>query len=288
MRFPILVLITCVPALAAAQELPASIESCASEVVAYGVEPPRPNDWTLELPATAEGGALLYFGAAHSRDPGDEQVEDIVVAWALFDPTVAFYEGPDRGVGSSIEETVANTGESGLVRFLAGRDGVTLLRLEPSPVDEADHLLETFPADQIKLFYVLREAMRLREAERLQPAEIRERIANLLERARVLGTIGQVITTVEDLEAGYRRYWTEPAEWWQAPARWFYQLLTSDRTGGVFTNEINRGSSHYRNLHMFRVIASAALRGERVFAVVGRNHVPMQRAALACALDARP
>jgi len=49
---------------------------------------------------------------------------------------------------------------------------------------------------------------------------------------------------------------------------------------------INAASSEVRNLHMYRVLARAALSGEKVFAVVGRNHVPMQAPALACALGA--
>ena len=37
-------------------------------------------------------------------------------------------------------------------------------------------------------------------------------------------------------------------------------------TGGVFTNEVNQGSSGYRDLHMYEVLAKAALEGKRVFA----------------------
>ena len=47
---------------------------------------------------------------------------------------------------------------------------------------------------------------------------------------------------------------------------------------------INAASSEARNAHMYRVLSRAALSGERVFAVVGRNHVPMQAEALRCAL----
>jgi hypothetical protein len=35
---------------------------------------------------------------------------------------------------------------------------------------------------------------------------------------------------------------------------------------------------------MYNVLAKAALEGKRVFAVVGRDHIPMQEAALRCAL----
>lgn len=39
------------------------------------------------------------------------------------------------------------------------------------------------------------------------------------------------------------------------------------------------------NGHMVAVLAEAVREGERAFAVVGRNHVPMQAPALRCALQ---
>ena len=93
-----------------------------------------------------------------------------------------------------------------------------------------------------------------------------------------------VIPNIEALDVAYRKYWSEPAQWWLAPAQWFAPGKSSAETGGRFTNEINTMSSEYRDLHMYRVLAKAALEGNRVFAVVGRNHVPMQEPALRCAL----
>ncbi|MBW3554184.1 MAG: hypothetical protein KY466_11765 [Gemmatimonadetes bacterium] len=234
---------------------------------------------------TRNGGALHYFGAVHSRDASHEQFERLRQAWQELRPTVAFYEGPDRGIGSDDRDTIEQLGESGYVRYLATRDGVRLARLEPGPGEEIAYLLERFTPEQVKLFFVLREAQRLRERERLSAEEIGARISELLERARPLEGIGLVITTTDELGRTYRKYWSSPAEWWEAPTEWFDPLLPSQKTGGIFTNDVNRASSEFRNVNMFRVLASAVLSGERVFAVVGRNHVPMQAAALRCALE---
>ena len=145
--------------------------------------------------------------------------------------------------------------------------------------------MQKFSAEQVKLFYVLREAARLRERRKLPEAELRAAIAELLARASQLKSIGSVITNLDELDAAYRRYWKSPEHWWQAPEPWFDPLNTSANTGGIFTNEINQMSSEYRNLHMYEVLAKAALSGKRVFAVVGGNHVPMQEPALRCALQ---
>lgn len=229
-------------------------------------------------------GRLYYFPAGHSTDPADPQFREIERAWSKVKPTIAFYEGPNRPIAATRDETIRQAGESGFVRFLATRDGIQIARLEPPPQDEANFIMQKFSPEQVKLFYVLREAARLRERRKLPETELRAAIAQLLERASQIGGIGSVINSVDELDAAYRRYWKSPAQWWQAPSAWFDPLNPSANTGGIFTNEINRTSSEYRNRHMYEVLAKAALEGKRVFAVVGGNHVPMQEPALRRAL----
>lgn len=79
-------------------------------------------------------GALLFFGAAHIHDPDDAQVARIVALWAEFRPTLAFNEGGDPQVEASLVTAAARFGESGVVRFLARRDGVPAASIErPAP-----------------------------------------------------------------------------------------------------------------------------------------------------------
>lgn len=237
---------------------------------------------SLELTA-ASGGRVRYFGAGHSSDPADPQFAEIEKAWNAFKPTAAFYEGPNRPIAETAAETIKQAGESGYLRFLAKRDGVPFTTLEPSPVEEAAFVMKKYPADQVMLFYVLRETARLRERRKMSESELKPAIASLLERASKLPGL-TAFTTLEGLEAAYKRYWTSPANWWEAPQQWFDPLKTSKETGGVFTNEINKLSSEFRNLHMYRLLATSALEGKRAFAVVGGNHVPMQAPALRCAV----
>ena len=86
-----------------------------------------------------------------------------------------------------------------------------------------------------------------------------------------------------ELQAAYCRDWTSPANWWEAPATWFDPLLASPEAGGSFTNDINRLSSEFRDRHMVGIRAREVGRGERVSAVVGRDHVPRRAPAfVAC------
>jgi hypothetical protein len=227
----------------------ASPAACADRLAVYETwrEPAAPA-WRLDL-AAASGGSLTYFGARHLRDPADPQFAAIEAAFAGARPTVVYFEGPDRGVGADAAETIRSRGESGHARFLAARAGIPVRSLEPGPAEEIAHLTQRFSGRQVSLFFILREVVRLRDLEVLQAA------------------YGQ---------AGF----PGPQDWRQARGEWF-----APTPGGQFTNAINRASSHYRDRVMFERLSQAALAGERVFAVVGRNHVAMQAEALTCALS---
>jgi hypothetical protein len=200
---------------------------------------------------------------------------------------VAYYEGPNRALPATREDVIRQTGESGFVRYLARRDGIPFLTLEPSPIDELAHVSRHFPADQVALFYTLREAARLRERMKLPPEQIAVKINEMLIKLAALNVTGfhSPFTTSADIPAAYGKYWKAPANWWEAPQAWFDPARPSSATGGIFTNEINAESSRFRDVHMVALLAAAARNG-KVFAAVGRNHVMAQGAALRCALPA--
>ncbi|MFD2245697.1 hypothetical protein [Pontibacter ruber] len=146
--------------------------------------------------------------------------------------------------------------------------------------------LDKFTPEQIKLFFILREASRLRERKNMNEEQIKATVAQLLQKANsMVPAFATVLPDVASLQPAYSKYWTTPANWWEAPTAWFDPLKDGSKTGGKFTNDINRYNSEFRNLHMYRLLTNAVLRGERVFAVVGRNHVPMQAQAIRCALQ---
>jgi hypothetical protein len=263
----------------------ARIDDCSKNIVQYKnrsrSESPT---FTLNL-ATANGGRLLYVGAArHSYDPNDPQFSEFVKAWNDFRPTTAFFEGSGSDIGGSRDEAIRHSGEPGLVRFLAARDKVSVASLEPSRQGEVKYLLTKFSAEQVKLFYVLRETAQLRERRRYQAPELKLVAIKALAYWTNVNGLENVVRDVAELEVAYRRYWKTPQNWWDASIDWFNPLKSSSQTGGVFANEVNQESSFYRNLHMYEVLVEATLKGERVFAVVGREHVPMQEAALKCAI----
>ena len=229
---------------------------------------------------------LTIIGAEHSRDPGHEQFARIAARFREARPTLVFFEGPDRGTRADAAATIRETGESGYIRLLAREAGVPSQTLEPSPPQQIRTLMGQFPGDQVLLFFVVREAVRLRDREGLSGKALDAAVAKMFEKvAPMEAALGAPLAfrDVAGLQSAFHRYWPG-RDYKTAEASWFAPTADDSVTGGVFAGAINRADSTNRNRHMVEIFSSAVSRGERPFVLVGRNHVPMISPALECAL----
>ncbi len=143
------------------------------------------------------GGALLYYGAAHTSDPSDPQIEQIESFWIDFNPDASFNEGGDPPTYKDRDKAVRKHGEPGLIRHLAARDHVPVRSLEPSRETEATVLIDQFGKLRVKMFYLLRAAAQygMFERDRSLHAEM-ERV--LRHYSRIPGLEGTPIS-VDDI-----------------------------------------------------------------------------------------
>jgi hypothetical protein len=271
---------------AAAVAAQAPADRCEARVLDYSGWRAAPDQsWDYRW-SSSEGGALTVIGAEHQRDPSHPQFARIAAAFAEAAPDLVLFEGPDRGVGTDIEETIRTRGESGYVRFLAQTRDAEARSLEPSPGEQMAALLAAHPIDQVNLFFVLREAARLRDREGAAGETLDRAVGALIARssemARSAG-LSLPVTDLASLDSSVRRYWPD-RDWRALPADWFSPAADDAVTGGLFLGTINRTDSMNRDRHMVRQLVAAARAGRRVFVVVGRNHVPMQAPSLDCAL----
>jgi hypothetical protein len=235
----------------------------------------RPGHYILEL--HSDEGKLLYFGAEHTVKLGHPQFTSIENAWLQFHPTIALSEGGDWPLEETREEAISKFGEQGLLRYLAGQDGVQIRSLEPPVEEEVEELLRHYPGEQLKLFYVLRQTVQCRRTS--QDTGFDAAIQTSLDvLGKTPGLEGKPRSLTE-LAESYTRHLGTEHDWREVPKTWVYPTESE-----VLTNDIARRISGYRNEHMVRLITEYLKDGERVFAVVGVSHVVMQEPALRSAL----
>jgi hypothetical protein len=222
------------------------------------------------------GGSLLYFGAEHiSGMPSHPQVQKIVDLWRSFKPTLALNEGWDPPVAASIEEAVAKYGEPGLVRVLADRDGIPCRNFEPQQVEEVSFLRKRYSAEEIKLFYVLRQVA---ENWRSLSAEaVNRQVERYLSQLRVISTLEGPPTSVEETDQAFRRLKGVGVADWR---RISVDDLDPAARAPNRLQALNGDLAHFRDGHILETLEAGLRRGERVFAVVGASHVVMQEKVL--------
>ena len=228
--------------------------------------------YILDLPV--RGGRLLYFGSEHTVDPADPQFARLERLWAEVRPTHAFTEGGVSPHEANRDQAIVHHGESGLVRFLADRDGVSVRSLEPPADVEARLLLDRFTREQIKVFYVLRQVVQHRRER--NPQALDSYVARFLETlSKVRGLEGAPRSLLEFKASVARLAGDRLPDWRQVPDIWLRPTRTE-----AFTNDIERRVAELRDEHMVRLLVSEIRQGREVFATVGFSHVIMQEPAL--------
>jgi hypothetical protein len=224
-------------------------------------------------------GALLYFGAKHTNDPKHPQIAQIEKLWREFKPTIAFNEGGAPPVMKSVDEAVSRIGEPGLARFLAARDNVPVHSLEPDRADEVAFLLKSLTAEQVKVFYALRQVPQFRNSKRDVTIETHMEFVLGKMLAGVPGLEGAP-RNITELEKSCLRLAPKLKDWRETPPEWFDPTKSE-----AYTNQVSRLAGEFRDRHMLKLLTEAVKNGARVFAVVGFSHVVMQERALKAALS---
>lgn len=221
----------------------------------------------IEDPA---GGALLYFGGRHSSDFDDPQVAAITAAWDELRPTFALLEGRlGYGLGGA-RFAVQQFGEPGLVYALAQRDDVEVYSIEPDALDQARALAEATDPEAAAAMLTMRFVWS-NSPRPYSNAVLEEGL-----RKRAVGVLDGVFADAE----AFDRWWT---------ARWLSELgdwreLSDERMiprrGRTEIERVWAIDTELRDEHMTRVLVEQVRAGKRVFAVIGRSHVPVQEPAL--------
>jgi hypothetical protein len=206
-------------------------------------------------------GSLVLFGAAHTRDTADPQLDSLRALWADVRPTVALVEGRLGFLLPGVMDPVTAYGEMGAVAALARADGLPLYTWEPRREWEIAQMLGSFPAQRVALFYVLRPYFsQLRFGRPPNPERFVEEYRR--KRTRYPG-LEHTLPSVATIDSVWARDFLHERDWRE----------TSDEYGlPGYLADLSARSNALRDDHLAAVIAALVGRGERVFAIAGSSH----------------
>ncbi|MGH7580972.1 MAG: hypothetical protein ACREM9_12410 [Gemmatimonadales bacterium] len=227
----------------------------------------HPRPYVVEVEASR--GGLLLFGAAHTRDPADPELATLRRQWDAFRPTVALVEGRLGFLFPGLMNPVEHYGEMGSVAALARAGKVPIYSWEPPRETEVRRMLDSFPAERVALFYVLRPYFSgLRFGRPADPEGFVEEYRR--KRTRYPGLEG-TLPSIAAIDSLWSRDFAGGPDWRE----------TTDEYGlpGYLADLFAR-SNAIRDEHLAAILVDLVRRGERVFAVAGSSHAVKLEPAL--------
>jgi hypothetical protein len=218
-------------------------------------------------------GAVLVFGAQHTRNPEDPQIGLIEESWRRFRPDAALVEGRMGFLPAAFVDPVRQFGESGAVYRLARRHDVQVFTWEQPLEVELAFVLEEFPSEQVALFYVLRPYFGNRRFGK--PADPGRFVEEYRRKRTLWPGLEGTLPSVAAIDAVWQRDFAGLPDWRDE----------SDEDGlPGYLGAIARRTGIARDAHLVQAIIHLARSGRRVFVAAGSAHAVKIEAALRAAL----
>ena len=114
----------------------------------------------LKLGPNSMGQILYFFGAQHANDPSDSQFTQLKNLWAEFiihanAQRVVFVEATIRDVPGQLNDAIIQQGEVGAILWLAHRDDVLAICVEPDDIEQRRVLCIQFNPQDVAYTFII-------------------------------------------------------------------------------------------------------------------------------------
>lgn len=218
---------------------------------------------------------LVYLGIHHSDKPDRPDLPHILSAWDRFleatkgNDRIVLIEGGLRPVEKDQDTALSSWGESGLLAYLASKEGVKLATPEPDRKKEVLVVAQKVGRDEAMYYFFARILRQWQRTNTTQPFE--EYIENYLANY-------QRLFQGEDYDFSFehmiRLYETKHGKSFEAATA----AVREDATPGYGPGAT--ASSEYRNIHMVKEILRLWSEDKSIFIVYGSGHLIVQEEAL--------
>ena len=200
------------------------------------------------------------FGAAHTRDPNNNEILMIEKEWQKLKPTIALVEGRLGFLIPGLMDPVRYLGEGGKVKYLAQKDHIPLYNWDLPKETLAKELLIKFNPEQIAIAQIL--SPYFSELRFGKPGSPEKFIGPFLERAIYAGQENN-IKTINDIDRIWKKYFPAGEDW----------RNINDQYGlPGFLDEIACFTNDLRNQQLVASIKDLTAKGEKVFVTCGSSH----------------
>lgn len=208
-------------------------------------------------------GALLFFGALHSKDPAHPQIAELRRVWNEFKPTVALVEGRMSFFVGTRAQGIRVFGEGAAVYALAEDAGIPLYTLEPPLAIEVAALEECGDRTQVAMFRVLSGYVSARRGSgKVSDFKVwrllRKRAAPLTDK----------LPSIAAFDACFASQFPDAPNWREMPE----EAMWPGKNDTLLHRMATR-SNRVRDEHFVNTLLDLTRRGERVLAIAGRSHV---------------
>jgi hypothetical protein len=210
-------------------------------------------------------GCIFYFGAYHSCDPGDPQFLALEMFWKEFlertDGTdcVVLVEGSLRQLHNTREKAIKESGEGGLITFLAYRSSICIECPEP-PQELLDNYLRNMFNPEVILYKRFAENM----LDIIRSSKYTVIFEDMFDQGEII--------------AIHKRYFEEPLI---VENEAFFTLITNPLLPEKsIINKVCREASIFRDRYIVSYIHRLIKTKKNVFVVYGGTHAVMQEAAI--------
>jgi hypothetical protein len=216
---------------------------------------------------------MTLFGAKHTKDPNDPQIDSIEALWKKLKPTIALVEGRQGFLFRWFSDPIENYGEGGLVADLAKEYGVPYYTWEPPFELEVREMLLHYSQKRVALFYILRPYFG--QMKFGKPSDPDEFVAGTIGRRTKIAGLEGSISSIAEIDSLWDADFSGRKDWRD----------TDDRNGWPgYLNDIAASSNAFRDEHFARVVIHLVQNGNRVFAVCGSSHAVKLEKTLISAL----
>jgi hypothetical protein len=226
----------------------------------YAIIPFAKYDANHVRPFIISDSQYVIFGASHTKDPENIEIEMIERQWKKLKPTVALVEGRLNFLLPGFMDPVSTLGEGGKLKELAEKDNIEIYNWDLSKEELAQQLTKHFNKEQVALYQILNpyfSNMRFGK-----PSDPEEYINSFLHRAAYVG-LKEQFKSAKDVDAAWKKYFAGGPDW---------KNVSDETTLPGYLNDIMAVTNDLRNQQLISAVKELTVKGHRVFLLCGSSH----------------